>query len=71
MQDKLGRYSLKTYNGLIKMINYSKVLKVIDEFPPACNRNLSSQRSFKSQLMASKWLYNPTEETHKNLPYPY
>ena len=42
-----------------------------DDDSNAFNRELVGQRSIVDEALESKWSYNPTEETHKALPYPY
>ena len=32
---------------------------------------LVGQQGIADEVVESKWSYNPTEETHRELPYPY
>ena len=65
MANKFDTYYQITENGFTAVFAGSEVLDQIDEL------SFSSKEGIKSEAVGSRWGHYPTENTHKELPYPY
>lgn len=60
-----------TVNGFTAVFQSPLRFSETDEFCETSDRDQSSPQGIRSEVAGSRWDYNPTEETHKKLLYPY
>lgn len=71
MPDRIGRFFTSMGKGSIAIFDKPQALDKKEGFSTIYTGNSSRQEGLRSQIIASKWLYNPTEGTHKDIPYPF
>lgn len=71
MTNKLDSCTEITVNGFTAVYQGTSDFNEATEVCNTFDGNPGSSRGIADEVLESRWSYNPTEKTHKGLPYPY